>query len=163
MLDEVSSGLEFDRRWSAFRDALLEDPSVERSILLLLATGVKHDTLRLLAMAFDDNWDLVEERVPVDEPEPPDVRLLLPPVLGRDPRHLATCAISAPTTTTSCWRASSYSPPTPRSSSTPSTTSPWSNCCPTGRRPNLSVGNSGSSKSWPDVNAVRARVDGPSA
>ena len=72
VLDEVSSGVEFERRWAAFRDDLLADPTQERTIVLLLACGVPHRALRALAVAFDDNWDLVEERVATAAPEPPD-------------------------------------------------------------------------------------------
>ena len=70
VLDEVSSKVAFDRRWSMFRDQLLADPGLERTILLLLATGVRAGALGSLAEAFDDNWDLVEERVPEMEPDP---------------------------------------------------------------------------------------------
>ncbi|MDQ6944775.1 MAG: UvrD-helicase domain-containing protein, partial [Actinomycetota bacterium] len=77
VLDEVSSGVEFERRWASFRDALLADPSLERTIVLLLACGVKADAMRSLAAAFDDNWDLVAERVPAASPEPPPVHQLL--------------------------------------------------------------------------------------
>jgi ATP-dependent helicase/nuclease subunit A len=73
VLDEVSSAVAFDWRWSAFRDQLLADPSLERTILLLVSSGVRVDALRLLAQAFDENWDLVEERVPATEPDPPSV------------------------------------------------------------------------------------------
>ena len=72
VLDEVSSGVEFERRWTAFRDDLLADPTQERTLVLLLACGVPHRALRALAVAFDDNWDLVEERVAPSAPEPPD-------------------------------------------------------------------------------------------
>ena len=41
VLDEVSSGVEFERRWAAFRDELLADPTLERTLLLLFAAGVK--------------------------------------------------------------------------------------------------------------------------
>ena len=40
---------------------------------MLLATGVKHEALRVLAETFEDNWDLVRDHVPVDPPEPPRV------------------------------------------------------------------------------------------
>src|SRR5436305_1310704 len=66
VLDEVSSSVAFERRWATFRDALLADPALERTLLLLLASGVQENALRALADAFDDNWDLVEERVPAD-------------------------------------------------------------------------------------------------
>ena len=61
VLDEISSGVEFERRWATYQDALLADRSLERTILLLLACGVRADGLRALAEAFDDNWDLVAE------------------------------------------------------------------------------------------------------
>jgi ATP-dependent helicase/nuclease subunit A len=77
VLDEVSSKVAFERRWSMFRDKLLADPALERTILLLLATGVRADALKSLAEAFDDNWDLVEERVPATDPDPPSVHELL--------------------------------------------------------------------------------------
>jgi len=77
VLDEVSSGVAFDQRWAGFQDELLSDPTLERTLLLLLATGVKENALRALAIAFDDNWDLVEERVPDHAPEPPRVKELL--------------------------------------------------------------------------------------
>jgi len=82
VLDEVSSKAAFDRRWSGFRDRLLADPTLRRTILLLLASGVRFDALRSLAEVFDDNWDLVQERVPEDEPDPPSVATLLRPALA---------------------------------------------------------------------------------
>jgi ATP-dependent helicase/nuclease subunit A len=77
VLDEVSSSVAFEARWSSFRDQLLADPALERSVLLLLAAGVKPTALQYLAQAFDDNWDLVEERVRVYEPDPPPVHHLV--------------------------------------------------------------------------------------
>ena len=73
VLDEVSSSVAFETRWSSFRDQLLADPALERSVLLLLAAGVKPTALQSLAQAFDDNWDLVQERVPAHAPDPPPV------------------------------------------------------------------------------------------
>ena len=76
VLDEVSSKVAFERRWSMFRDQLLADPTLERTILLLLASGVRSGALQSLAEAFDDNWDLVQERVPEVAPDPPSVHVL---------------------------------------------------------------------------------------
>ncbi|HEY2429387.1 MAG TPA: UvrD-helicase domain-containing protein, partial [Acidimicrobiales bacterium] len=56
VLDEVSSGVEFERRWAAFQDRLLADAELERSILLLMAAGVRQQALRILAVAFDAIW-----------------------------------------------------------------------------------------------------------
>jgi ATP-dependent exoDNAse (exonuclease V) beta subunit len=77
VLDEVSSSVAFETRWSSFRDQLLADPALERSVLLLLAAGVKPTALQSLAQAFDDNWDLVQERVPAHAPDPPPVHHLV--------------------------------------------------------------------------------------
>jgi ATP-dependent exoDNAse (exonuclease V) beta subunit len=73
VLDEVSSAVAFEGRWAVFRDELLSDPSLERTILLLLSSGVRQEALRALAQAFDDNWDLVDERIPTVQPDPPSV------------------------------------------------------------------------------------------
>lgn len=81
VLDEVSSAVAFERRWRGFRDELLADPGLERSILLLVASGVRMSALHALAVAFNDNWDMVEERVDDDETEPPTVRDLADPAL----------------------------------------------------------------------------------
>ncbi len=45
VLDEVSSAVAFERRWRGFRDELLADPGLERSILLLVASGVRDERL----------------------------------------------------------------------------------------------------------------------
>ena len=71
--DEVSSGIAFDRRWARVLDALLADPTMERTLLLLDAANVKPARLRSLALAFDASWDLVEDRIPEQAPEPPPV------------------------------------------------------------------------------------------
>ncbi|MGH9018510.1 MAG: UvrD-helicase domain-containing protein, partial [Acidimicrobiales bacterium] len=76
VLDEISSKVAFDRRWARFQDDLLADAGLERTILLFLAAGVRPGALRALAEAFDDNWDLVEQRVPESAPEPPSVHAL---------------------------------------------------------------------------------------
>ncbi|MGH9307025.1 MAG: UvrD-helicase domain-containing protein [Acidimicrobiales bacterium] len=76
VLDDVGSQVAFERRWSVFRDAMLDDPGLERTILLLMAAGVRPAALRSLAEAFNDNWDLVQERVPENASEPPPVRPL---------------------------------------------------------------------------------------
>jgi ATP-dependent helicase/nuclease subunit A len=82
VLDEVSSGVEYERRWSAFREELLADPELERTLLLLLAAGVRADAPDALARAFEENWDLVEDRVPATGDEPPSVRDASAPALA---------------------------------------------------------------------------------
>jgi ATP-dependent exoDNAse (exonuclease V) beta subunit len=81
VLDEVESGVAFDERWSRFLDRMLDDPAVERTILLFLDSGPRLDAITALAEAFEASWDLVRDRVPADEPDPPDVHALVRPVL----------------------------------------------------------------------------------
>jgi ATP-dependent exoDNAse (exonuclease V) beta subunit len=81
VLDEVSSSVEFERRWSTFRDQLFDDPTMERALLILDAAGVKLKALDVLAAAFSANWDLVAEQVDETAPEPPSVAALLAPAL----------------------------------------------------------------------------------
>ncbi len=82
VLDEVTSGIEYDRRWSEFRDSLLADADLRRTLLLLFASGVKRTALDALAAAFEANWDLVADRVRHTAPEPPPVGDLLAPALA---------------------------------------------------------------------------------
>jgi ATP-dependent exoDNAse (exonuclease V) beta subunit len=77
VLDEVSSAIAFDRRWARVLDALLADPELERTILLLHAANVDPKKLRSLAFAFDSSWDLVEALVPATCAEPPALAGLL--------------------------------------------------------------------------------------
>ena len=73
VLDEISSGIEMDRRWQDFVERLLEDLEAGRSLLILEASRVGLDHLRRLAVQLDDNWDLVETGIPLDAPPPPPV------------------------------------------------------------------------------------------
>lgn len=73
ILDEVTSDVQFEQRWSAYQDHLLEDPAMARTLQLLFAAGVRPAALRALAVEFDRNWDLVAERVPDHAPEPPQL------------------------------------------------------------------------------------------
>ncbi|MDQ3974549.1 MAG: UvrD-helicase domain-containing protein, partial [Actinomycetota bacterium] len=77
VLDEVASEIEFDDRWRRFRDHLLGDPALERTLLLAFAADVRMPNLRHLAATFNDNWDLIEEpqRVPWPAEEPPEVKV----------------------------------------------------------------------------------------
>ena len=67
LLDEVSSEIEFQRRWRAHRDAILADDHLARVIQLGLAAGMRFpDDVRQLALEFERNWDLATDpsRVP---------------------------------------------------------------------------------------------------
>lgn len=73
VLDEISSGVAFEHRWTTLRDRLLDDDGLARTLQLLMATGVRIGAIRHLAATFDDNWDLVAELIPDTWPEPPSV------------------------------------------------------------------------------------------
>jgi ATP-dependent helicase/nuclease subunit A len=81
VLDEVSSAVAFDRRWTRVLDQLLDDPQLERTILLLHAANVDPGKLRSLALAFERSWDLVEDLVPEQCADPPRVADLVPKLL----------------------------------------------------------------------------------
>ncbi len=92
VIDEVSSGIAFDRRWARVLDELLADESLERTLLLLDAAKVNPNKLRALAMAFDGSWDLVADRIHATAPEPPAVASFLGKLDGRIPELQAACA-----------------------------------------------------------------------
>jgi ATP-dependent helicase/nuclease subunit A len=81
VLDEVGSEVAFEQRWVAFRDEMLADKALERTLQLLDSAGIKVAALRTLAIAFNQNWDLVAERVPETVADPPSVRERAAPVL----------------------------------------------------------------------------------
>ncbi len=65
--DEISSRLAFDARWREFVDKLLDDPALESTVLVLLASKVTLTHLRAVAEVLDDNWDLLDR---IAEPLP---------------------------------------------------------------------------------------------
>jgi len=80
VLDEVTSGVQFQRRWERTLDEMLLDPALERTLLLLHGCDVEPTKLRSLALAFDASWDLVEDRIPASVPEPPPLSKLVEPI-----------------------------------------------------------------------------------
>ncbi len=81
VLDDIASQLAFEERWTRFVDELLDDPALERTILLALNADTTLTVLRTLALACNANWDLVAERMH-EEPDPPTVAAALAPVLA---------------------------------------------------------------------------------
>jgi ATP-dependent helicase/nuclease subunit A len=73
VMDEVASAVAFEERWSSVLDEILEDPSLERPLLLLSMCKVKPGALRHIAQIFEDNWDLVEEMQPQPARDPASV------------------------------------------------------------------------------------------
>jgi ATP-dependent helicase/nuclease subunit A len=90
VLDDIASQLAFDERWTRFVDEMLEDPELERPLLLALNADTTLGVLRTLALACDANWDLVAERMG-PEPDPPPLAPQLAPALDRLD-DLRTCA-----------------------------------------------------------------------
>jgi ATP-dependent helicase/nuclease subunit A len=72
VLDEVASTVAFDDRWAGFLDQLLANDAIERPLLLATAAGVRLNALRVVAIAFNDNWDLAEAQAPSEPVEPPE-------------------------------------------------------------------------------------------
>jgi ATP-dependent helicase/nuclease subunit A len=70
VLDDIASQVAFEERWTRFIDRVLDDPLLERALLLALNADTGLATLRTIALACNANWDLVEERMG-PEPDPP--------------------------------------------------------------------------------------------
>lgn len=70
VLDELGSQLAFDDRWERHLPQLLADPDLAAPLLVADALGISPTHLRGLAVAFEDNWDLVEERLDHAPPAP---------------------------------------------------------------------------------------------
>ena len=78
VLDEVSSAVAFDERWSIFLDELLARDDLRRTLLLFFACGPRPESVRALARTFGENWDLVAERVLAQQvPDVPSVHALV--------------------------------------------------------------------------------------
>lgn len=73
--DEIASDIAFDERWRRFFAEVLDDPDLGHSFLLLDLAGVRTDHLRELASVFEDNWDLVAERLDLEAPPPPPLEI----------------------------------------------------------------------------------------
>jgi ATP-dependent helicase/nuclease subunit A len=94
VLDEVASTVAFDDRWAGFLDQLLANDAIERPLLLATAAGVRLEALRVVALAFNDNWDLAEAQAPTEPVEPrewtPRLDALMDALVGAcDERHQA--------------------------------------------------------------------------
>ncbi|MDE0613190.1 MAG: UvrD-helicase domain-containing protein [bacterium] len=75
---EVNPEEAFEERWEDFRSRLLSSPEQEQPLVLARILGLKMGHLRELARHFDNNWDLVDQRMgnlstPTGPIELPDV------------------------------------------------------------------------------------------
>ncbi|QZT60294.1 UvrD-helicase domain-containing protein [Mycolicibacterium austroafricanum] len=71
VMDEIASQVAFEERWEAYVDRLLDDPTMEQPLRLLLASDDKLRHLHDVAVAFDANWDLVADRADQQPPAVP--------------------------------------------------------------------------------------------
>jgi ATP-dependent helicase/nuclease subunit A len=155
VLDEIVSDLRFQERWEGWLGDLLDDPDAARLLGLVFASGARIDHVRQVAVAFNDNWDLVAERRSL---RPTHVPLLdIGPLLDglRDLRHTAE-ACSDPDDKLSArlgelgeWgRRLTAAPDDERRLEL------------LGRKPSCKVGNSGRAGNWPpgSIGTVRGAV-----
>ena len=75
VMDEIGSQVAFEERWVTFRERLFTEPGLERVVLLAFVMDVRLAHLEDIAADFDDDWDLVAERVDLDAPDPPPLDL----------------------------------------------------------------------------------------
>ncbi len=73
VLDEISSGLDFDDRWADLQRLLLDDDDLARTVLLADALGVRMSHLRDLARELDHRWDLLSAPPKPRDPDPVDL------------------------------------------------------------------------------------------
>jgi ATP-dependent exoDNAse (exonuclease V) beta subunit len=92
VLDEITSDRDFEERWQAFYDELVERPELDRTMTLALELGIKPEHLRSVAEQLDDSWDRV--RVPAAAPEPPPLDAA--PVVDAGRALLDACALVGP-------------------------------------------------------------------
>lgn len=80
VLDEVGSSVAFDNRWAVMQRELLDDEELAPVVRLAFAAGASLPHLRSLSRAFQNDWDLIADRVspdPTAEVSLPDLAELL--------------------------------------------------------------------------------------
>lgn len=70
VLDEVGSTAASEQRWAVIQRRLLDDDEIGDLLVPALAMGVTPRDLHSLARAFNDDWDLAEDRLSADLPAP---------------------------------------------------------------------------------------------
>lgn len=73
VLDPVASRVAADRRYDELQTELLDDADAAPVLRLALAAEIRLNHIRALATAFDEDWDLVDERVPTVLPPRPHI------------------------------------------------------------------------------------------
>ena len=89
VVDDVAADIDFERRWTAFLDALFDDPEMAHPLAEAVALGLWTRQLRDIAVAFHQHWDhvraadLTAPRIPAPDLAP--VRAALAAVIERLP------------------------------------------------------------------------------
>ena len=84
VMDEIGSQVAFEERWNAVRERLFTEPALERVVLLAFSLGVRLSHLEDIAAAFDADWDLVPDHVPLDTADPPPLDITALVAAARD-------------------------------------------------------------------------------
>ena len=161
VLDEVSSTVAFDARWSSFRDQLLADPALERTVLLLFAAGVRPDapcSRWPRPSTTTGTWSTSGS--PRHAPDPPSVRDLFGAAVAAI-RDVCARAVRRPGRQAAGAARRDRQPgwPSWRPSTTSSTCSRPSGRRPIRKLPSFKVGGRGKKASWDcDLDDLRARV-----
>jgi ATP-dependent exoDNAse (exonuclease V) beta subunit len=71
VVDEVTSSVTADERWTGFVDALLDDPEAAVPLRICLTHDIRLRDLRTLSRRFEDNWDLLQDCLPAEDPPLP--------------------------------------------------------------------------------------------
>jgi len=61
VLDDTADAADFDERWNRYADTLLDEPDVERALVLGFAAGLRHTDLAAVARALHAHWDRLED------------------------------------------------------------------------------------------------------
>ena len=71
VLDEVSSSVAFEGRWTALRSELLDSADMAATLELAFAVGIKLDHVRSLIAKLNSDWDLVQDHIVGGAAPPP--------------------------------------------------------------------------------------------
>ncbi len=70
-MDAIASDLAFEKAWTDWVDKALDDQELTGSLSLALSLGLTIRQLRIIALTFHQNYDLLEEAAFADTPMPP--------------------------------------------------------------------------------------------
>ena len=70
VLDEIGSTVASEKRWSVLQQRLLDDDDLGEILVPAIAMGIQLKSLHSLARAFNNDWDLAEDRLSPELPAP---------------------------------------------------------------------------------------------